>query len=180
MKRPPLLRQLQEAVRPSGEAGGSGSGGGPGAPLDLAALDLLVSIESEVNHRYWLVCKATRRRWGWTLPQRIEYWVGQILDEHPDQTEETATLLGRWVQQIEDLFDPPRRVDIPRACPECRHLHVLQLVDGETVRNTALVAVIREASEPRCVVTCRVCGAGWQDHEWEGLEQTSRALSGIE
>lgn len=49
----PLLLELQEQVRPSGEGGAGGAGFGPGMPVAAAALALMQDIEREVADRLW-------------------------------------------------------------------------------------------------------------------------------
>lgn len=167
----PLLLELQEQVRPSGEGGAGGAGFGPGMPVAAAALALMQDIEREVADRLWSLPRPAQA--PEKLAQRIQYWV-TCLNDRPDLIDECYTVLGGWVQRINDLFNPPTVVRLRRKCPACNLSHVWETLDGERVQNRALVAVIRPASDTPVLVECRACGAGWCGPSIHELEELTR------
>lgn len=167
----PLLLELQEQVRPSGEGGAGGAGFGPGMPVAAAALALMQDIEREVADRLWSLPRPAQV--PEKLAQRIQYWVA-CLNDRPDLIDECYAVLGGWVQRINDLFNPPTVVRLRRKCPACNLSHVWETLDGERVQNRALVAVIRPASDTPVLVECRGCGAGWCGPSIHELEELTR------
>ncbi|MFJ2618179.1 hypothetical protein [Glutamicibacter sp. NPDC087344] len=168
----PLLLELQEQIKPSGEVG-SGGGGGvePGLPVSADALSLMQDIEREMNERVWLLPNPEAR--PDKLAPRIRFWV-DALNDHPELIDECHKVLGSWVRSIDELFDPPTVVQMRRVCPACHSSHVIEDVAGEPVRNRAVVAVIRPKSDPAVVIECKVCGARWQGSSIHELEQDTR------
>ena len=174
----PLLLELQEQIRPSGEVGAGGGGGvEPGLPVAADALSLMQDIEREMNERIWLLPNTEER--PEKLGERIGWWVDALTD-HPDLIDECYKVLGSWVRSIEELFDPPTVVRLRRVCPACHSSHVVEEANGEKVQNRALVATIRRktASEkstvPAVVIDCKVCGATWSGGSIHELEQDTR------
>ncbi|MGP5381623.1 hypothetical protein ACTXL8_05485 [Glutamicibacter arilaitensis] len=167
----PLLLELQEQVRPSGEGGAGGAGFGPGMPVAAAALALMQDIEREVSDRLWSLPRPAEV--PEKLAHRIQYWVA-CLNDRPDLIDECYAVLGGWVQRINDLFNPPTVVRLRRKCPTCNLSHVWETLDGERVQNRALVAVIRPASDTPVLVECRGCGAGWCGPSIHELEELTR------
>lgn len=169
----PLLLELQEQIRPSGEVGAGGGGSvEPGLPVAADALSLMQDIEREMNERIWLLPDAQER--PEKLGERIGFWV-DALTKHPHLIDECHKILGSWVRSIEELFDPPTVVQLRRVCPACHSSHVVEEVNGEQVQNRALVATIRREATPSVVIQCKVCGARWSGESIHALEEATRA-----
>lgn len=168
----PLLLELQEQIKPSGEVGAGGGGGvEPGLPVSADALSLMQDIEQEMNERIWLLPNAEAR--PEKLAPRIRFWV-EALNDAPDLIDECHRVLGSWVRMIDELFNPPTVVQMRRVCPACHSSHVVEEVDGEKVQNRAVIAVIRPKSDPAVVIECKACGARWQGSSIHDLEQDTR------
>ena len=85
---------------------------------------------------------------------------GGVLLSNGDRVMPDPILIGRNAEKIEALFDPPRLLDIPRACPACGAYNVAAHVDGEEVQMHALVAATHRVSGAT-TAWCRGCGAEW-------------------
>ena len=174
----PLLAELEAEVTPSGEPGGGGGGASavPGLPLAVGPLDLLASITSEILEGYWRAWsrdRRARRREGYTRTEKLTYWAEQtILSRDGDAIEALARTLRGWAEKIEALFDPPRLLDIPRACPACGAYNVAAHVDGEEVQMHALVAATHRVSGAT-TAWCRGCGAEWTGVQLHDLARAS-------
>ena len=173
----PLLVELQERVRPSGEPSSGGGGSSePGLPVAANALSLMQDIENEMNQRIWELPSSDAGR-PEKLGPRIAYWVS-LLEDHPDLIQECHQVLAGWVDRIEVLFDPPVTVELRRSCPACHASYVVsQMVDdplGESVRNRALVATIKQGNDESCVISCRSCDARWSGRDINQLEMDTR------
>ena len=172
---PALLEELAEAVHPSGERGGGGAGVSPGSPASLEALDLLLEIEDEVNHVYWMA-KELAQRPGYTgesVAGRLR-WIVARVDEsaHPElegpglirhDMRHVLEDVPSWVARIGRLFDPPRVVPLAgHACPVCWHDRTtVQTEPGVFMSTTALTILL--GRHP--VARCGECGSTWPEGE---------------
>ena len=163
----PLLEQLRETIS-SSTGGGSGGGGGAGGNLlNFAALELWELIDGIT--RGWLhtwgldhggaLAEALQR-----LPHAIQtqHAAGAIDDDFRERLE---SAFGKWVYEIEDLFDPPHQKELTAPCPKCgeRHHLVHETDDHGTVVDTRQVAAVSiPVKRGRAVIAeCRSCGAMW-------------------
>ena len=170
---PPLLLELKQEIKPSGEVSAGGSGSGPGVPIAAAALDLWQEISQGITDRFWVAFEKSQKDMPEDLVGRLNYWIDELGDDESAITEAHKTL-GYWVAEIERLFDPPVVVALRRPCPACHANEVREQVDGETVVNRAVVATIRTESSPSVVVVCKECGAQWQGESIHLLEELTR------
>lgn len=146
----PLLLMLEQAI---GSSTGAGSGGGgKGAILNAAALDLRDSISREFSGMYYS-----------PLPERLEFEVRSCSSE-----QEEDELLHRcryWEKAIRELLQPTRRVPVKdQPCPACGYAQVTLDMDGEDVLRPALEASLTGADS---VLRCLVCTEEWRADIWE-------------
>ena len=75
--------------------------------------------------------------------------IDDTMREHLD------ALFPQWVDQIEDLFDPPHMKELTAACPECgQRWHV---EDG--VQKAAVIIPVKKGRA--LIAECRACEAMW-------------------
>ena len=152
-----LLSQLRDAISSSLGAGSGAGSGVAGGLLNMGAFSLWETVDGIV--RGWLESFGVDARGDLLgavqrLPEAIQaaHSRGDIDD---DLRERLDAMFGRWVYQIEDLFDPPHQKELTAPCPECgERFHV----DGDT-QNAAVVIPVKRG---RAVIAeCRCCGAMW-------------------
>ncbi|WIK82148.1 DUF7340 domain-containing protein [Micrococcus lylae] len=170
----PLLEELQEEVRPSGErSAGSSRSVGSGAPVALAVLDMLCRIEEDTARLYWLARSyrgAPPRRpgiGGYTLIERVRFVADHA--EAAGIEDEATRAYSEWVAGIERLFDPPKVVPLRGiACPACGEATTPTFDDaGELVDVPALSVTLAETPRGRC----GECGAVWSGPEVADLAE---------
>ncbi|CAM3430974.1 hypothetical protein [Tsukamurella hominis] len=77
-----------------------------------------------------------------------------------------ARALERWAKQIDDLLDPPPRIDLAAPCPACgESIAYRRDSAGETVRSAAL-----QVSSDGC--TCLCCHYTWTPDYFTHLART--------
>lgn len=148
----PLLLMLEQAI---GSSTGAGSGGGgKGAILNAAALDLRESISR-------------------TLPGSRHYSPTTRLEVHAarcagDEVAEwdLRKLCEGWAVAIRELLQPTRRVPVKdQHCPACGYAQAtVTNPDGEDVLRPALEASLTGADS---VLRCLVCTEEWRADIWE-------------
>ncbi|MGJ0204633.1 hypothetical protein NHL51_10840 [Leucobacter sp. gxy201] len=97
-----------------------------------------------------------------TLLNLLQRLPGVVQAEHANGTidddlrERLDAMYALWVQQIEDLFDPPHQKELTAPCPSCgERWHV----EDDTQRAAAVVIPVKRG---RAVIAeCRCCGAMW-------------------
>lgn len=147
----PLLLMLEQAI---GSSTGAGSGGGgKGAILNAAALDLRDSISRVVPGTVPEL-----------LPQRLEAWVGRLAEEAAEWY--LRKLCESWAASIRELLQPTRRVPVKdQHCPACGYGQTtVTNPDGEDVLRPALEASLTGADS---VLRCLVCTEEWRADIWE-------------
>ncbi len=147
----PLLLMLEQAI---GSSTGAGSGGGgKGAILNAAALDLRDSISRVVPGTVPEL-----------LPQRLEAWVGRLAEEAAEWY--LLKLCESWADAIRELLQPTRRVPVKdQHCPACGYGQTtVTNPDGEDVLRPALEASLTGADS---VLRCLVCTEEWRADIWE-------------
>jgi hypothetical protein len=159
VRRPPLLRDLAQARTASlGVGRGSGQQLHARMSLNAEASELLTAIERRL--RAWASRAGIRPIGnGWPPPEQILTAWHDTADPDHITPARIRTLAG-WIQQIEDLIDPPRRYTLAAACPLCAAAYV----DTVDQHGRALAVTEREPAD-RSIVTCRAC-----DHVWNGLD----------
>lgn len=147
----PLLFMLEQAI---GSSTGAGSGGGgKGAILNAAALDLRDSISDQVPGNAPEL-----------LLVRLEVWARRLADEVAE--DHLVALCRKWERAIRELLQPTRRVPVKdQHCPACGYGQVtVTNPDGEDVVRPALEASLTGADS---TLTCLVCTEEWHADMWE-------------
>lgn len=134
---PPWLDQLREAVE-HGAKTAARRGRGTGEPISLAAHDLHQQITADASA---LARAAAPHAWRPTAHvtdhiRLITAAAGRWTDTAHIRT--ALRYLTRWRDEISDLLDPPRRMELVAACPACGVRMVWRHVDGEDVQVPAL------------------------------------------
>lgn len=148
-----LLEQLRDAVSNAGGPGGKRAGTGSPELLSLAALTLLRQLELELVTMH---VNAIRDQ-SFTLDERIRAVVAMTRRRADVGTTTASTeRLAAMADQIRDLLDPAKQLDVVAACPECGERTVWRKVDGESVRMSALSV---DVASGKCV--CLGCKTAW-------------------
>lgn len=161
LQREPLLVLLQRAIVPSGEGGGGGRSQDR-VPLSTEALQVWQSIDErsragglQVGHLVAGRALAERVR-DFADHAAVAWRTGQVSEsDWAHLSEEPA----KWVQQIEDLLDPPRTKELKPRCPRCGELWVSDPRERET-RHHCLLLHFRDGG-PEAWAECRRCSQTW-------------------
>lgn len=190
--RPALLDQLRDAVFGGMERTG-GSSTKAKLPISEAAHDLYTLIDTQITEAWAAHTgqvpgvdrpELLANQWAAgvradaivivTTPEQIDVWddekgrlvprVIRIRHEYlPD------TLAARWVDLIEDFFNPERTAGIKAPCLQCGASKVPRRRDGETTMSDAMV-FRRDRDTGRTIdARCLNCGAVWPPSQFEFL-----------
>lgn len=170
---PPLLEWLAESVGNNIGGGGGGKAARERTPIDIAALTLYEEIDGRV--RSWLDELGARPGKDISSTQALRSWYALWIGrQHTEGLEQAyVNILEKWEQRINDILDPPKRIEITAPCPACGQEFVnigLKLEDGtddpnDIERVRVLNAVERERIEDSFVM-CSAC-----DRVWTGVPQ---------
>lgn len=185
---PALIPALHEAIFGGMESTGGGTSGfASKMPIDSAALDLYEVIEQEIAEAWAFVFPqqipgiqptaqllsqvfaVTQRNPEGELVttmrtvQRVEHagtrwerwWVEREPVEHTP-----LELLQRWVDQIRNFFDPPRRREIIAPCVACGEEWAWKHVDGESKPYRVLVFE-QDVDGNTLGAQCLACKSWW-------------------
>ena len=146
-----LLVQLTQAVASDRGRGSVAGRSVTGSPVDLGALTLLQDITRTVDEAWpYRGDPGMVRVPVW---HRLTAWAANTLD--PVDVAELTEQAGQWVDQIRRHLEPPIKVTLNGACPDCGHTHVVTIDDdGQAIHNPTLVAHQDHAA-------CQVCEAEW-------------------
>ena len=180
---PPLLDWLRELIVSSmGGAGGSGKSARERTPIDVGAFSLYENIEGRV--RAWVVDLGGRPGKDLTPAQVLRSWYVLWNAGNPSESliRSYLSILEGWVQAIEDVLDPPKRIEITAPCPVCGQEWInvgLKLADGSDDPNDmervhVLIAVERESIHESFAM-CRAC-----DRVWTGTGEMRRLRIAID
>lgn len=150
----PLLLMLEQAI---GSSTGAGSGGGgKGAILNAAALDLRESIFRTLS---------SNARPEWNTAYRLEHQA-RVVAGVPSMENKLLSLCMAWENLIRELLQPTRRVPVKdQHCPACGYAQTtVTNPDGEDVVRPALEASLTGADS---TLKCLVCLQEWHADIWE-------------
>lgn len=198
--RPALLELLREAIFGGMESTG-GSSMKSKLPISDAALDLYTLIDRQITEAWAQVHNIPPNT---DRPEALAaQWAALVSDDvivtvtHPEQRErwdeakqrngtevirirteyKAADLARRWVQQIEDFFDPPRHAEINAPCFICGERYVHRNRDGEQVRTAALMFSRDRATGETRHAECLACGTQWAPAQFRFLGEQINAES---
>lgn len=185
-----LLQQLREAVFGGMESTGGSSQFGSRPPIDASAVDLLNEITAQASEVLAVVshqptpyghAEVYVRLWaGQTKPDRMftvtSKQTGPYDPANPKRplvygelSELSAyNLLARWVERVEEFFNPPSTREIAAACPNCDARYSYRVRDGQHVRSAAL-NLIRDRNGNTLEAKCSVCTRAWPPTQFEFL-----------
>lgn len=174
---PPLLQQMDEAIRSS--MGGSTSGASlahEASPLDTDALFKLIKIESQI--RDW--CRNYHVTVAKSPVENLRAWYVATLAKGLDEAAESfyVKTLGGWVGLIRAKLDPWREKDLPDMCPACGSRS--WWLDGAEYYRPLVVRY--KPDDPDMVknarASCRACSEVWNARELSYiLEQAEEKAS---
>jgi hypothetical protein len=169
----PLLEMLHDAVASNVGGTGSGAPGRERVPLDLGALELFGAIDERV--RAWLADLDARPGKDVSPTQSLQTWhvLWSANTANAALEPQFRTVLERWVVEIGQVLDPPRRIELggsePVPCPKCGEEWVLngsQRLNGTVDPNDAAwaraVAVYEHGTLDESFAACAACGARWE------------------
>jgi hypothetical protein len=116
---PPLLDQLDEAIRGTVGIGSSGSLANERSALNADAFHKAVMITTLI--RDWATVAKIEYRRDTPPADLLRTWYTRYTQQEHEQDVigwHIRTMMS-WVGQIETMFDPPRTQDLPNACPVC-------------------------------------------------------------
>ncbi|MGN6693883.1 MAG: DUF7340 domain-containing protein [Aquihabitans sp.] len=162
---PSLLQQLRANIVPDGDGGygGRSKAANERIPLNAAALSLYDFLDRKIKQQFE---SGTERVPIGSPEELLVAWYVQLAidvaggDVRQAQLDALYARLDDWRTRIMDLFNPPERGDIPHACPECGWLTIFRDTSEGTVRQYALVEIVRPWRDEEGV-RCRNCGTTW-------------------
>lgn len=149
-----LLAQLEEAAGSSSMSGGAPSKATP-IPINPDAVQLFSEIEGATAEWCHEPTVELRIRTGvnlagqWTAEADVQWVLGR---------------LERWVKQIDELFNPPRKYHLAAPCPACGKRMAWRVDEstGEKVQQPALdLQQVGEGVEREWECTCLACKTRW-------------------
>lgn len=168
----PLLVQLRMAVGNSTAAAEPGvSSSGKPIPMSADAHDLLERIGEELTRHWWYTHPIHKGRGRETMVGKLLAWTAAARSSEV-LVLRAGSITGRWVADIEALFNPQRRKPLPgAACPAkgCGAVRVLDREEeGEHFYRPALVRVYDNAGQ-FTHLECGACGGTWNQLAMELL-----------
>jgi hypothetical protein len=175
---PPLLTQLEEAIRGTIGIGGSGSLAHQRNMLDADALLRFSQISSQIMD--WARMAGASVTKGNPVATLRAWYAKFTAGSHSSEVWHTGMMLG-WAEQIKEKLDPPRVWDLPDACPVCNASTWTNPTDEQTYLRPLVVEykpdgpnVIQDAK-----ALCRSCKTVWGVRqlafELEQAEETRHA-----
>jgi hypothetical protein len=154
----PLLDSLKAAIHSSlGKTQDGASADNTRNPINLRAFDMWDNIDGHI--RAWSQMLDTKRDDDAKIMLRRIYVKVHALPADATEHKRFSYMVRGWVNQINELFDPPIIKELVADCPrsECAKRYV---IDDEGNVSAALIAYYRKDAQPEA--KCRGCGAVWQ------------------
>jgi hypothetical protein len=172
---PPLLQQLDDAIRGTIGIGGSGSLASQRSMLDGDALFRFAKISSTIKEWARMVgATITADDAGKTLRAWYVRYTATIHELESERFYEKET--AGWVASINAKFNQPRIHDLPDPCPLCGASSWFNPSDGQEYLRPLIVEyretgpnLIQEAK-----AICRACATVW------GVRELAYAIEGKE
>ena len=156
----PRLRQLRDAIHPSGNKGGNGKLARERSLIDAGALDLYQRIEKHIHKAARVVgadvqdeAEIVLKRWLISARQKV------TSDAFED---EWAHRFEGWAKQIDARLNPPVVVEITAPCPICGESKALDRDSGDLV-SALTIRYWRSGQEgiEDAETRCGFCEAVW-------------------
>lgn len=71
------------------------------------------------------------------------------------------TLVQSWHRRVKDFFDPPKRIEITAACPNCGIRSLPKKVDGAEIQIPVLWFRIDRTTDRTTAAECDACSVDW-------------------
>lgn len=165
---PPLLDWLRDAIANSMGGSGGGKQARERTPMDVGAFTLYEDIDGRV--RSWVNDLGGKPGKDLTPTQILRSWyvLWNVGNPSERMVAAYAHILEGWVQAVNDILDPPKRIEITAPCPVCGQEWInvgLKLADGSDDPNDlervhVLIAVERESIHESFAM-CRACDRVW-------------------
>ena len=165
---PPLLDWLRDAIANSMGGSGGGKQARERTPMDVGAFTLYEDIDGRV--RSWVNDLGGKPGKNLTPTQILRSWyvLWNVGNPSERMVAAYAHILEGWVQAVNDILDPPKRIEITSPCPVCGREWInvgLKLPDGsddpnDLERVRVLIAVERESIHESFAM-CRACDRVW-------------------
>lgn len=151
-----VLADAKHSTTTSGPTGKSaGGGGGP----RWEAVQLEARIYDELRADLIRLCGDTHKV---LIGKAIVYkWLVEFLASMPLASEEAAweAQLAAWIEEIRNLVDPPKRVEILEPCFICGQTRHTRSQDDDTIEVQALALTYRVgAIDETASLVCEKCG----------------------
>ena len=164
VREPSLLVQLIRSIGSSmGGTTGGASLSSERMPLNSGAFDLYLSLCGRIvaeatawTHRAGLRAAEPERNLGlWLEAFEGGRQRGEVVRS---QEEHALRMLDGWVRSVEDLFDPPKRMEITTACPTCGERY---WDDYKADTRTAALRIEYRPGAGLLEASCRWCLQRW-------------------
>jgi len=189
-----LLAQLRAAFfEGMGSSGGSQKGGK--LPLSAAAYDLLDEITVQASEalasvdkrptpfgqaedyvKAWAEITAEDKRV--VVSSRSTATDGKVFNELREYT--STQLVAAWYKRVTDFFDPPKRIEIMAACPNCGVRSFLKKADGVSVTTPALWQRTDRQTGETVAFECDACSLDWPRPMFENFGRMIGAIGADE
>lgn len=193
-----LLQQLREAMFTGMETMGGSAQFGSRPPIDAGATDLLTEITEQATQVLAEVSKTVTpfghaetyvRLWAAAVREdQLFTTLTRATVDDPDQhwadthsgsvitvkNQYTAyRLLEKWVDRIEDFFNPVWTREIPANCPDenCRARYVYRRKDGHMTASAALNIIRDRVTGISIEAKCSACGRTWPRNQFGFLAE---------
>ena len=160
---PGLIAQLRESTTEGIGGNGGSSGFHPKIPIAVGAYTLYESIQKTAGNEYERLTGTKKHN---TIEDNIQGWAAHATI-NPTEQEHCLNTLDRWIDDIQELLNPPRRWELSHPCPICKEKYVIRVVDDEKTRAAALIVTAKDGG----VASCRACGVEWTSGEWQELAE---------
>ena len=189
-----LLAQLRQAFF-EGMGSSGGAAKGSKLPLSAGAYDLLEEISVQASEALASVDKRPTpygqaedyvKAWAEITSEEKRVVVstrstatdGRVFNELREYT--SQQLVESWFKRVTDFFDPPKRIEITAACPNCGVRNYLKKVDGVSVTTPALWQRVDRTTGDTVAFECTACSLDWPRPMFENFGRLIGAIGADE
>ena len=157
---PGLISQLRQSSQ-GGIGGGGSSPQNTRTPLAVGIWNLLNDIAATSSDN---LTRLTRKRANRSTEDNLQAWANAA-QQFPHEVEKLLKLTDQWINQIDELLNPPRRWELAHPCPNCGERYVIRESDDGPAKSATLIVSAKQAQ-------CRACEATWMPTEYHELAET--------